>query len=125
MIKKYLKVPQIGYFASISTVQRPIILPQTMKKEVPIFLYEKKEDFAEELFNFFIENNPREVIFYDITKNRDIGIIIDEYDKIILKEYYIELFPKGLTCFGENPTKVFYSQMANIYCITDGEHIRF
>lgn len=125
MIKKYLKVPQEGYFASISTVQKPIIVPQTMQKEVPIFLYKKRGDFAEELFNFFIENNPKEVVFYDITRNRDIGIIIDEYNKIILKEYYIEIFPKGATCFGKDSAKIFYSQMSNIYCIANKGHISF
>lgn len=125
MIKKYLKVPQEGYFSSISTVQNPIIQAQARQREVSIFLYKKKGDFAEELFNFFIENNPKEVIFYDITKNRDTSIIIDEYDKIILKEYYIELFSKILTRLGESPAKIFYSQIANLYCISNREIIYF
>ena len=125
MIKRYLKVPQDGYFSSISTVQRPIIQCQAMHEEVPLFLYKKKGDFAEELFNFLIENNPKEVFFYDITKNRDISIIIDEYDKIILKAYYIELFSKILTRLGESPAKIFYSQIANLSCISNREIIYF
>jgi len=113
MIKGVLKVPEESYLMTGSTWKNPIFNISRIHKEVPIFLYDRKGNFAEELFDFLIENNPTDIIYYDISRNRERAFIIDEYDKFILKEYYIELIP---SYSNRKPFKVFYSQMTQIEC---------
>lgn len=115
MIEGILKVPEESYFMTGSSWKNPIINTSRIHEEVPIFLYDRRGDFAEELFDFLTKNNPASIIYYDISENRERVFVIDEYNKFILKEYYIEVTP---SYSNRKPFKIFYSQMTRIECFS-------